>query len=70
MRNYGCKICKFFEPLNEPLGLCKRHAPTPEVYVTKAFEDLNDSKLCETRWPPVFDNNWCGEFETQENHLK
>jgi len=63
MRNYSCGICKFFEPLNEPLGFCKRYAPSPKVYVTKTFDDLNDSKIYETRWPRVFDNNWCGEFE-------
>jgi len=64
MQNYNCEICKFFEPSSEPMGLCKRHAPRPNVYEAKTFKELTDSKFYETRWPKVFVNNWCGEFET------
>ena len=49
-----CKTCRYSEvsPDVEDAIFCKRYAPRPGI----DFEE----------WPIVWENDWCGEFEPEE----
>lgn len=51
----SCENCRYSEFENEAKGtmFCRRYAPKPGT----DFEE----------WPLVWDEDWCGEFESKEN---
>lgn len=57
-----CKDCRFEEE-----RYCKRHAPI--IVLDKQTScGLKDTPF--TRWPIVYDDNWCGDFEKKEERKR
>lgn len=62
-----CPTCRFFESfgasINGVIGLCRRHAPRPSVtiWVDHAEQDAQGPGSYQVDFPPVDDEDWCGE---------
>ena len=58
-KKMACVTCRWFVatakrddfPSTAPIGMCRRHAPAVSGY----------------RYPVVFENDWCGDYELDEN---
>lgn len=61
-----CISCRFFDNSDKDrwdagMGLCRRRAPVSVMPVSEACEELYPQSFA--RWPQVWDNDFCGEFE-------
>lgn len=52
----SCASCRFFKPVRESRGECRRRAPVP-------LKTVNNSTGETTGWPFVSQEHWCGEHE-------
>lgn len=54
-----CRVCRYFEPLINTGGQCRRYAPRPG----RSHEtDDGDYLPHHADWPRVEHDDWCGEF--------
>ena len=60
MKDHQCLDCKFYDELDDQMGLCKRYPPT------LAFNDKCASiedECDQTVFPVVNETCWCGEYK-------
>ena len=55
MAGPACETCKFFAPLDEREGQCRRNAP--HALTPRPGEDAH----FRASWPRVDKHDWCGE---------
>lgn len=57
---YRCFDCKFFDKINNKVGLCKRYPPT--VWGNPPSRDDPNFSM-QVNFPMVDADEWCGEFK-------
>lgn len=65
----ACLACRFFEPwptddarTDGEAGECRRKSPAVRIG-RPDFRRGGQMSLDEAVWPPVYANEWCGEFQ-------
>ncbi len=61
----NCLSCKFYLPVSDDQGLCRRYPPTAQVIPmpkTNLMAGRNEMQLqTASNFPPVSGEGWCGE---------
>ena len=64
MPRESCQVCKFFMPLEQGQGVCRRYPPGVVVHPAATAKD--GSPLFAFSFPSMSGaHGWCGEFERQ-----
>lgn len=55
-----CETCRFSQPLEDSLLLCKRRAPIPMGLMGETDDPESQQA---GGWPTVFSDDWCGDYD-------
>lgn len=62
-REFTCANCRFFHPVFDGRGDCRRHPPRRFLLP----EDADFERYDETLWPEVEEHHWCGELKRRDS---
>jgi len=66
--NPSCGHCRFWEPIRNCEGTCRRRAPqlVSQLFMQRLDPEAEEYRPDESAvWPHTSQNDWCGEFEQE-----